>query len=812
MAQSGNVLNINQSSQRAVINWNSFNVGSKATVNFNQPSATASTLNRVNSATPSMIDGAINANGQVAFVNANGVIFGKGAEINTGGIVATTMNIKDSDFMSGKMTYSGSETGQVTNKGHITATNINGYIALMAPEVKNEGVLLATLSGNNAIALVSGKQVTLSFNGNQLINITVDASAINSLIDNKRLIKTSGGQVIIAANSASDLKSSVLNNTGVISASSMTTQGGRVFLTAGTVNQNATVAANSATANAGQIVIAGQQVNLGSHSKTNASGATGGGQINLGNSADTTQPVAPNNNTNTNIVTLAAGSVVNASAKQNGNGGTVNIQSNTSATIAGLVKVQGGAVSGNGGAINIQSDTVTLNDSARIAANAKTQGHGGVININSRLQTTVAGSLEAMGGAVSGNGGSIETSSKGLLTIAPTTQINTRATQGRSGNWLMDPYNMVVDSATGAVISAALQNSNVSLVVSGNVCTGATCTENGSGNLTILANTVIQKTTSNPTTLSFTADGTFTNNGVIIGSALDVVINAKNINLSSGSKLSAHQLSMTASGTVSNYGQIAGLGETPLVSILSWVFNLFGGIAVNSSTGLGGTIRIQANTLTLANGSRLEANGVTDGGTILLDGDTGTIQVGGIIQTNGGTGRGGTISVTNAQDIHLQNATLQANGIDGGNVTLVANTGDVNIQTTLIQTNGATGRGGSIGISATQVVQIAGTEIEAIGFTQGGTIRIGNDAQNGTLPFSLVTSLDAYTSLNAAQSLSNPQNKDGGFIETSGHTLYTRASIKTGLGGMWLLDPADITISTTAVSYTHLTLPTILRV
>ena len=123
ISQSNNVMNINQSSQRGVINWDSFNVGSNATVNFNQPNASSSTLNRVNGATQSMINGAVNANGQVIFVNPNGVIFGKGAEVNTGGITATTMNISDSDYMNGKMNFTGNGTGTVSYT-HLTLPTI----------------------------------------------------------------------------------------------------------------------------------------------------------------------------------------------------------------------------------------------------------------------------------------------------------------------------------------------------------------------------------------------------------------------------------------------------------------------------------------------------------------------------------------------------------------------------------------------------------------------------------------------------------------------------------------------------------------
>jgi filamentous hemagglutinin family protein len=172
ITQSGSAMSIRQSTQRAVINWGSFDVGSKARVDFVQPNTSAATLNRVNSASASMIEGAVNANGQVVFVNPNGVVFGQGAEVNTGAIVATTMNVSDADFMAGgdKLKFQGGATGQVINKGKIKVTSLNGYIALMAPQVVNEGVLVATMSGANAIALVAGQAITLTFGAGQLLS------------------------------------------------------------------------------------------------------------------------------------------------------------------------------------------------------------------------------------------------------------------------------------------------------------------------------------------------------------------------------------------------------------------------------------------------------------------------------------------------------------------------------------------------------------------------------------------------------------------------------------------------------------------
>ena len=124
----GAVMNINQSSNKAVINWNTFNVGSNATVNFNTPGANATTLNRVVGVSRSMIDGAVRSNGQVIFVNPNGVTFGKGAQIDAPGMVATTLDINNKAFMEGndQYTYSGNGKGSVINKGTITSNANNG--------------------------------------------------------------------------------------------------------------------------------------------------------------------------------------------------------------------------------------------------------------------------------------------------------------------------------------------------------------------------------------------------------------------------------------------------------------------------------------------------------------------------------------------------------------------------------------------------------------------------------------------------------------------------------------------------------------
>ncbi len=87
---SGSQLTINQTAGNAYYNWSSFNIGSGATVTFNEPSSTSVAWNNINDANPSQIFGSLNANGFVVLQNVNGFYIGGSANINTHGLVLTT--------------------------------------------------------------------------------------------------------------------------------------------------------------------------------------------------------------------------------------------------------------------------------------------------------------------------------------------------------------------------------------------------------------------------------------------------------------------------------------------------------------------------------------------------------------------------------------------------------------------------------------------------------------------------------------------------------------------------------------------------
>jgi filamentous hemagglutinin family protein len=763
-------MNVNQTSQRAVINWDSFNVGKNATVNFNQPNASAVTLNRVTGGNASVIEGAIRANGQVVFVNENGVTFAKGATVNAAGVVATTMNIADQDFMDGKSTYQGNGTGAVTNEGTIKASVTGGYIVLLAPEVRNDGYLIAK-KGSGTVALGSGEQITLDFKGNSLVSLKVDKAAYQALIENKRVVEVNGGLVIIAAGSANQLMATVIKNTGKISASSMVNNGGVIELVANTVTQAGTVGANSQAAQGGQVNIVGNDITVAQSSKTTATGATAGGQVNVGLAA-----TAITGGTQVNTVTPPAPVTIAANASQAA-------QSNQMAK------------------------TVTVEQNAVIDASATKSGNGGTIAIWSQVQTTIAGILQSMGGALSGNGGFIETSSKGQVSIAPTISINTSANNqtGKSGTWLLDPLDLTIDQVAANIIAASLANSNVTIAVTANTTAcpvlGA-CTQNGTASLTIASGADILKAGANYTTLTLSSAGIFNLNANISGQNFDVIISSSIAYLNVGSSINASKVTVQAqtiysAGTIQTSNYLANTNPGSLgnaIQLLAQAIYVSGRLSANAPLGVAGSIKLEANTITLQSGAVLEAN-AQEGGQITVAAND-SVWSSASIQANGGNGRGGTLAITAANDLYFDQALLQANGTtDGGAITLTTASGDLIIQNSTIQTNGSNGRGGSIGASASNNVTFQNATINASGFTQGGTIKIGNDASNGTLPFALLTSFDQYTSISTAQTDPNTANKNGGLIETSGHTINLLATINAGRGGMWLLDPFSLTIT-----------------
>jgi len=243
ISQSGDTTTIQQSSQNLFLDWLSFNVGSEESVNFVQPSANAIAVNEISSINGSQILGHLNANGEVWLINPNGIVFGQGAQVNVGGLVASTLN--EVTLSGNTATFSGSGAGSIVNEGTINAAT-GGSVALLGNHVGNEGAITARLG---TVALGAGSAVTLTLSGNSLVKMQVDESTLNTLAENGGLIEADGGTVILSAGAKEALLASVVNNTGVIEARTVENHDGTIELlggmTAGTVNVGGTLDASA---------------------------------------------------------------------------------------------------------------------------------------------------------------------------------------------------------------------------------------------------------------------------------------------------------------------------------------------------------------------------------------------------------------------------------------------------------------------------------------------------------------------------------------------------------------------------------------
>ncbi len=217
-------MTVNQYSDTMVADWDTFNIGAEARVDFVQPGSSSVAVNRIFDASPSQILGGLSANGQIFLLNSAGIIFGQSSQVDVGGLVASSLDLADADFQSGNFVFESSGlAGDVVNYGKITG----GYVAFLSPHVVNEGTISADAG---TVALVAADKVNLAFADEQLINFTVDNGAVDALAENSGLIKADGGVVFMTAEAADELTNAVVNNEGVIEAQTIAERNGRILL------------------------------------------------------------------------------------------------------------------------------------------------------------------------------------------------------------------------------------------------------------------------------------------------------------------------------------------------------------------------------------------------------------------------------------------------------------------------------------------------------------------------------------------------------------------------------------------------------
>ncbi|EHM3683011.1 filamentous hemagglutinin N-terminal domain-containing protein, partial [Salmonella enterica] len=352
ISTSGNQMTIHQQTQNMATNWHSFDIGKNNTVQFVQPDSSSVALNRVTGASGSQIMGTLKANGQVFILNPNGVLFGKNARVDVGGLVASTKNISTADFMKGQYTLSGEGNpgAQVINQGSLT-TSKGGYIVLAGERVSNSGTV--TTPGGKTV-LAAGKTVTLQLDNGGLTSVSVNGSVVNALVENRGLISASNGQVYLTAKGQDMLLNTVVNNSGTVEAKGLVSRAGEIVLDggdSGVVSQSGQLLADSQTGQGGKITLEGQNIHLAGGSLTSATGKTGGGEVYVGGGWQGKDSRIRN----ASKVVMDKTATVDVSATEAGNGGTAVLWSDDYTNFRGTVLAKGGSQSGNGGRVETSS-------------------------------------------------------------------------------------------------------------------------------------------------------------------------------------------------------------------------------------------------------------------------------------------------------------------------------------------------------------------------------------------------------------------------------------------------------------------------
>ena len=238
VTQNGKEMTIRQDSGRLAMDWTGFSVGKDETVRFQQPGKDALALNRVTGNQQSVIDGSLLSNGHVLLVNPNGVVIGKNASIDVGGLVASTAQVKD-NFMkefgnsTGAFSLGGLSDGKIINEGTIQAEG--GLVALHAAKVENSGTISNT--GGSAVLAVADT-LTLTPDADGKLNFTVDGKTAEASALNKGAITADGGTIVMTADSASDVMSTVVNNSGTLQARTLRkNEKGQILLDGGDKGQ-----------------------------------------------------------------------------------------------------------------------------------------------------------------------------------------------------------------------------------------------------------------------------------------------------------------------------------------------------------------------------------------------------------------------------------------------------------------------------------------------------------------------------------------------------------------------------------------------
>jgi len=750
IASGGGQMLINQSSQRAVIDWSSFDIGQQSGVTFDMPGSSAAVLNRVTGTTSSTLAGTLSANGQAFLVNPNGIaITGTGAVKVGGGFTASTLGLRTDDFMQGRLAFSGTSPANITHAGRIEAGD-GGFAALLANGgIDNRG-LISVPAGR--VALGTGSAITLDPTGTGFMQILAPATGEDSgTIRSSGRIAAEGGRVEIKAASAAKAVRDIVNVSGEVSVASVRKQGGTIILDSGSsgLRLSGKLNASSRQAKGGRVALGGKRIAL-EGAPIDATG-TSGGIVSVGGGR---QGAAIAGVTTASAVTIDGTSILDASALAD-SGGEIIVWSNEDTRFFGSIFATG--LGGDGGAAEVSS--LGAYEFAGRVNLLSAEGRAGELLLDPYdVVISTAADANQSGFTATGSGAVINTASLEAALAGASVTVLTGSSGSETGtitvqspiSWSANTtltLNAAGDIVLNDAITASGTTSGITLTAAGSGGVSGAGDIASSGTLTFNVNNAA-------------AAGTYA--GVISGTGQLVKGGAGLLTLSGANSYTGNT---TISAGTLRAGSSLALGVTTY-TVVSGTFDMagyaadIGGVAgMGLITNSGG-----AATLTLGRSpvSRAFGGTIEDGA-----GSISIVKIGGAAQTLDGPSRfTGSIAV-NVATLQIRNSTGLNNGNYAGDITISA-AGSLRYSSSANQTlSGAISGAGTFTKDASASVV---TLSNASGLTgslniTAGTVRAGSANGFGLATVSVGTgsTLDLAGFSTAAGSLTG-----GGTVTNSG--------------------------------------------
>jgi len=351
-----------RAADKTAINCKKFNIGKDETVHFIQDSPKDRVLCRVTGKEASIIEGTLKADGRLFIVNPQSIYFRETAKVDAHSLVASTLNIKDEDFVKGNYRFflEGKDS-VIMNKGQITA---NQDVVLMAPQIMNHAVIKASLG---KVALLGGELITLNFEGDNLISFAIDEPLQKGFIEQAGKIE-GAQEVLLKLRVADEMIRRVVNVDGLEPATKMQFENGKVYLVAGSSISGPAIQAEAPLLETAGDFAGSQKIELTGDRGLSWHGGFINGKLNSADAAlnapqgllEINAPIGKNKDDKVTVKTLSAtGKIVDQNA---------------------FIKT-GGAISYSGDMILISGDTHALNSS--ITYNGPVVVDGDNVKINS---------------------------------------------------------------------------------------------------------------------------------------------------------------------------------------------------------------------------------------------------------------------------------------------------------------------------------------------------------------------------------------------------------------------------------------------